>query len=72
MTEEERVSLSPKERERLEAAEHDALKMLSYRMREGRRSPRRHQRFVFLAIFGILALVAVAALLAGVIRRVIF
>ena len=56
MTEEQMAKLSPEERERLEAAEQEALRMLSQHMREGRRTPRRHQQFVFFVIFILVAI----------------
>lgn len=63
MTEEQMAKLSPEERERLEAAEQEALAMLSRHMREGRRSPRRHQQFVFLIIFALVAIAVLVGLL---------
>jgi hypothetical protein len=56
MTEEQRANLTPKERQRLDAAEATALEMLSRKMREGRRTPRRHQRFLAFVILGLFTL----------------
>ena len=64
MTEEQMAKLSPEERERLEAAEQEALAMLHRHMREGRRTPRRHQQFVFFIILVLAALAVIVALVA--------
>ncbi|MCO5296965.1 MAG: hypothetical protein M9921_08915 [Fimbriimonadaceae bacterium] len=42
--------LTPEERERLDAAENEALQMLSRQMREGRWYPRRHMRVALVAL----------------------
>ena len=53
MTQEELDRLTPEEKGRLEAAEQEALKVLSRQMREGRWYPRRHMRFAFFVLFGL-------------------
>lgn len=53
MTQEELDRLTPEERARLAAAEQEALSILKRQLNEGRRSPRRHQRYalvVFVAV----------------------
>ncbi len=57
MTEEELARLTPEERARLAAAEQEALSILKRQLNEGRREPRRHQRFA-LAVFVFVAVLA--------------
>ena len=66
MTEEQRAKLTPEERQSLEAAEQEALKMLSRQLREGRRSPRRHQQFVLLVVILLTAIAALVLLIATI------
>lgn len=64
MNDEQLSNLTPEERARLSAVEQEALKMLSLRMREGRRCPRRHMRvaLVALLVLGVLIVVVISAL----------
>ncbi|MDQ2986303.1 MAG: hypothetical protein M3R13_06225 [Armatimonadota bacterium] len=63
MTEEQRANLTPEQRERLAAAEANALEMLNRKMREDRWFPRRHQRFVVFVIIGSMVLFLLVALI---------
>ena len=56
MTQEELARLTPEERQRLAAAEQAALELLNRRLKEGRYSPRRHQRFALFVFFAVAAL----------------
>jgi hypothetical protein len=61
LTQEELDKLTPEERERLAQAEQEALRRFYNRMNEGRRTPRRHERFALFVLFGVLALGLLAA-----------
>jgi hypothetical protein len=67
MTEEQRTNLTLEERQRLETAEATALEMLCRKMREGRRTPRRHQQLVAFVVFALFALFFIAWLIAYII-----
>lgn len=69
MTEEQRANLTPEERQRLDRAEQVALEMLNRRLREDRRYPRRHMRFVAFVIFGLVGLAFLVALAADLVAR---
>jgi len=56
VTQEELARLTPEERERLERAEQEALRILNRKMREGRWYPRRRMRFAFYVIAAIFGL----------------
>lgn len=43
-------------RQRAQAIESEAILMLNQKLREGRRTPRRHMRFAFFVVFPIMAI----------------